>query len=50
MKYLLTFIITWLIAAIVFPIAHERDIARQCREQGNSGKAAWTVHFTCKNQ
>lgn len=49
MKIYITFILTWIIAAFVFSIAHEQDIARQCRKQGNSGMAGWTVRFKCEN-
>lgn len=28
-------------------ITHESDIERQCREQGQSGKAGWFIDIKC---
>jgi len=32
----------------IIGIAHEIDIARQCKKIGNSGLAGWTVNFDCQ--
>jgi hypothetical protein len=42
-KIILLLIATWIIASI----AHENDIARTCKEMGNSHYAGWTVYIQC---
>lgn len=46
MKYII--ITIGILLIIIFTsIMHERDIYRQCKNQGNGGLATWTIKINC---
>ena len=47
MKYILAYLCIASFA-IVVAIAHEWDIENQCKKNGNSGAAGWTISIKCE--
>ena len=41
-------IVIWTVVVFAFgAVAHETDIARTCKNKGNTGDAGWTIHLNC---
>lgn len=36
------------LCSVLGAMAHERDIADQCRKQGKTGYSGWTISLVCK--